>query len=292
MSFNGAGVFSINSAGNPVVTNTVISSTWLNALTADLATGLSTCLLKDGTQTATAVIPFAAGARTSNGSAAAPSWSFINSTDAGLYRIGANNIGFAIAGSKVWDIVAASLTLTQDLLFTDAAHDIGKTGATRPRDFFLSRNATIGGTLTYGGVTLTNAVTGTGAMVLATSPTLVTPVIGAATGTSLVLSSFLSVGTNPASAGAARFANNVNLAGRNAANNADVTMMKVNGTNQVDVAPDGAAIRWGTTVVALGGGSAPTLGTIGGSGPTNAAQNAWIPVILSSGIQGFMPVWI
>jgi len=36
----------------------------------------------------------------------------------------------------------------------------------------------LGGALTYGGVTLTNAVTGTGTMVLATSPTLVTPALG------------------------------------------------------------------------------------------------------------------
>lgn len=61
MSFNGAGVFSINTAGQPVVAGTTISATVENALTADLATGLSTCLLKDGTQTATAVIPFVAG---------------------------------------------------------------------------------------------------------------------------------------------------------------------------------------------------------------------------------------
>jgi hypothetical protein len=43
---------------------------------------------------------------------------------------------------------------------------------------------TFTGALTYGGVTLSAAVTGTGAMVLATSPTLVTPVLGVATGTS------------------------------------------------------------------------------------------------------------
>jgi hypothetical protein len=36
-------------------------------------------------------------------------------------------------------------TLTGNLLFTDATYDIGATGATRPRDLFLSRNATIGG---------------------------------------------------------------------------------------------------------------------------------------------------
>jgi hypothetical protein len=42
---------------------------------------------------------------------------------------------------------------------------------------------TLSGALTYGGVTLSNAVTGTGNMVLATSPTLTTPAIGAATAT-------------------------------------------------------------------------------------------------------------
>lgn len=56
MSFS-SGVFSINSTGQPVVTGTVISSTVFNAFTADLATGLSTCVLKDGTQTITGNIP-------------------------------------------------------------------------------------------------------------------------------------------------------------------------------------------------------------------------------------------
>jgi len=67
VSFNGAGTFVINSTGNPVVTGTVISSTWANALTADLATGLSTCVLKDGTQTTTASVPFASGITTPTG---------------------------------------------------------------------------------------------------------------------------------------------------------------------------------------------------------------------------------
>ena len=56
MSFSG-GVFNINTTGQPVVNGTVISASVFNALTADLATGLSTCLLKDGTQTVTANIP-------------------------------------------------------------------------------------------------------------------------------------------------------------------------------------------------------------------------------------------
>jgi len=57
MSFNGSGVFQINTAGQPVVSGTVISSTAFNALTADLATGLSTCVTKDGQTTPTANIP-------------------------------------------------------------------------------------------------------------------------------------------------------------------------------------------------------------------------------------------
>lgn len=55
MAFSG-GVFSLAS-GNPVTTATTISSTWANDTLSDIATGLSTCLLKDGSQTVTANIP-------------------------------------------------------------------------------------------------------------------------------------------------------------------------------------------------------------------------------------------
>ena len=58
MSYNGSGTFNINTAGQPVVTGTVISSTAFNALTADLGTGLSTAITKNGQTTVTANIPF------------------------------------------------------------------------------------------------------------------------------------------------------------------------------------------------------------------------------------------
>jgi hypothetical protein len=61
MSYNGSGLFQINTSGQPVVAGTVISATAFNALTADLATGLSTAITKDGQTTTTARIPFAAG---------------------------------------------------------------------------------------------------------------------------------------------------------------------------------------------------------------------------------------
>ena len=94
--------------------------------------------------------------------------------------------------------------ITQDLLFTDNTYDIGKIAASRPRDGFFTRNAVVGGTLGVTGVatltaqpilsTLTasvavfsdgskglvsNAITGTGNVVMSASPTL-TGTIGAA----------------------------------------------------------------------------------------------------------------
>jgi hypothetical protein len=57
MSFNGNGVFLINTAGQPVTPGTVISSTAFNALTADLANGLTNTITKDGQTTPSANIP-------------------------------------------------------------------------------------------------------------------------------------------------------------------------------------------------------------------------------------------
>lgn len=55
-------------------------------------------------------------------------------------------------------LAAGATTLGGNLLFTpDATYDIGASGATRPRDLFLSRNAVIGGTLQVVGVTTHNA---------------------------------------------------------------------------------------------------------------------------------------
>ena len=54
---------------------------------------------------------------------------------------------------------------------------------------------TTSGALTYGGVTLNNAVTGTGNMVLSTSPTLVTPILGTPTSATLTNATGLPIST-------------------------------------------------------------------------------------------------
>ena len=53
-----SGTYSLPS-GNPVVTGTTISSSTTNTTNSDIATALSTCVLKDGTQTITANLPMA-----------------------------------------------------------------------------------------------------------------------------------------------------------------------------------------------------------------------------------------
>ena len=69
-------------------------------------------------------------------------------------------------------------TLVGDLKFTDASFDIGKSGATRPRDGFFSRNLVVGGTLAVtGATTLTGAVTHTSAEIDG-SVALISPTTG------------------------------------------------------------------------------------------------------------------
>lgn len=58
--FNGSGTYVISGTGLPYVTGTTISSTVANQLNADLATGLSNVICKDGQSTPTNNIPMGA----------------------------------------------------------------------------------------------------------------------------------------------------------------------------------------------------------------------------------------
>ena len=64
--------------------------------------------------------------------------------------------------------------IAADLLFVDATYDIGKSGASRPRDLFQSRNATIGGTLGVTGATTLSSTVGTGALTVTGAATVST----------------------------------------------------------------------------------------------------------------------
>jgi hypothetical protein len=111
MSYNGSGTFNINTAGQPVVTGTIISSTAFNALTSDLATGLTTALTKDGQTTPTANIPMGTYKITGLGAGT-------NATDAAQY-------GQLQAGATTIATVTGTDTLTATLTPAIAAYATG-----------------------------------------------------------------------------------------------------------------------------------------------------------------------
>lgn len=98
MSLNGLGQFIVNSTGNPVVAGTTISTAWANALTADIATALSTAMYKDGQQTVTANIPMGGFKLTGLG---APS----TAGDALRYTSSAANYALVVAGRPSFSAV-------------------------------------------------------------------------------------------------------------------------------------------------------------------------------------------
>ena len=214
MSYNGSGTFNINSAGQPVVSGTVISSTAFNALTSDLATGLTTALTKDGQSTPTANISLGSYKITNLAAAtlAADAVRFSQlqnfSTNTLITVAGTDTITGTVTPSltaytagQIFSFVAAATNTTAVTLNIDG---VGVKSVTRAGTTALAAgdiltgqvaiveydgtqfqlldpnaftNLRVSGTLTYGGVTLTNAVTGTGKMVLDTSPTVNNPTV-------------------------------------------------------------------------------------------------------------------
>lgn len=80
---------------------------------------------------------------------------FVNGTAADATQVNAN---FSALANNALNRTGG--TMTGNLVFsTDNTLDIGASGATRPRDFFLGRNALVGGTLGVTGATTLSGVT-------------------------------------------------------------------------------------------------------------------------------------
>ena len=181
MSYNGSGTFQINTSGQPVVTGTIISSTAFNSLTADLATGLSTAITKDG-QTATTVrIPFAQGISSTLAT---------DSTSTGTGSIiTAGGVGIAKAlyvGTTA--NVAGAVTLQSTLAVGGVA-----TFSITPIFSALTASSAVATDASKNLVSVTN--TGTGDNVLATSPTITTPTISTITSAAATDLTLKSAGT-------------------------------------------------------------------------------------------------
>lgn len=76
----------------------------------------------------------------------------LTATDGSTLAIGAGGTLGSNAYTSTAYLPLAGGTMVGNLLFTDATYDIGASGATRPRDFYLSRNSVIGGAETVTGL--------------------------------------------------------------------------------------------------------------------------------------------
>lgn len=112
-----SGTFSLV-AGNPVTTGTTISSTWANTTLSDIATALSSCILKDGTQTITSNIPMSSfkftglGAGSTNGDSLRYEQVFTTTTGS-LQLLGGLFVAATVSASGAINMVqSAALTAT------------------------------------------------------------------------------------------------------------------------------------------------------------------------------------
>lgn len=224
--------------GNPVVSGTVISSTWANAVLNDLATGLSTAVTRDGQSAWTANLPAGGFIVTGlgNGSAATDSINFgqaqtlytgagytTTATAAGTTTLTVSserNQYFTGATTQTVVLPVASTMRALGDAFrivnnSSGAVTVNSSGGNLVATLVANTQATITCVLLSGTAaaswdvkfTGTTATTGTGSGVRATSPTLTTPDVGVATATSINKVAI----TAPASAATLTIANNKTL---------------------------------------------------------------------------------
>jgi hypothetical protein len=101
---------------------------------------------------------------------------------------GLSNTGNTTLGDASADTVTVNGTITSNLIFTDNTYDIGASGATRPRNLYLSGKAGIGVTPIQNAILSVNGTgteTTSSATVRTTAPFIITPYSGSAWGTAI-----------------------------------------------------------------------------------------------------------
>jgi hypothetical protein len=108
-----SGVYTL-AAGNPVVTGTVISSSWANPTMNDIAEALTDSLSRTGN--GGMLVPFKAD----DGNKASPAYSFTNSPTSGMYwDVATSELRFSVNATDVMSMTLDTITfLTENVNFT------------------------------------------------------------------------------------------------------------------------------------------------------------------------------
>lgn len=116
MSRNGSGTMTVV---NTMVPGTTITASDHNENYVDIAAEITNSVAADGQSTMTGAL------KAASGTAALPGLAFGSDTDTGVYRIGANNLGVAVAGAKVLDVAATGLDVTGTINSSGAVKQAG-----------------------------------------------------------------------------------------------------------------------------------------------------------------------
>lgn len=119
---NSGGTYSIPSVagGYPFISGQTITSAGMNANLADVSSALSDSLSRSGNGGMTARL------RGIDGTEALPAYSWTNDTNSGIYRIGADNIGISLGGTKKVDLSAGAAAFTDPTSFLSSVTVSGR----------------------------------------------------------------------------------------------------------------------------------------------------------------------
>lgn len=191
MSRSAAGVYTLP-AGNPVVTLTVIATSWANPTFTDIATEITNSLDRGGRGAMTAAL------KLFDGTVSIPGLSFSSEPSLGLYRESAGLMHFVSGSTKILSMVAAGITVLGTLTVNGVLTSAVVTGTapfvvastTKVNNLYVARaaladvsttNANLTGPITsVGNATAIASQTGTGTtFAMSASPTF-TGTVGAA----------------------------------------------------------------------------------------------------------------
>jgi microcystin-dependent protein len=165
MAYNGSGTFNrVHSWAADKAGAIVVTASRMDTEMDGFATGLSSALVKDGQQTATARIPFALGTSAMAGSVSSASYCAANDTNTGVYFPATDQVGFTAGGVGVLQATSTGVTVTATTTASSTATGalIVQGGMGVAGDLFANRvngigSTPVGASMAYGG---TSAPTG------------------------------------------------------------------------------------------------------------------------------------